>query len=127
MATLLEAGGDSIQTKGRVREVMGTTQGSGKQADEVRGSTRDQWVTRNNPLGVTDCGHRRRPGLRGPELGPVIQRVDQLGRQLDVIAHYLLVLCDAIDVADTTGQVSVHTGTQFTLPELWGHNQQGDQ
>lgn len=74
--------------------------------------------TSNNPLGVTDCGHRRCPRLRGPELGPVIQCVDQLGCQLDVIAHYLLVLCNAIYVADTSGQVSVHTGTQFTLPEL---------
>lgn len=74
--------------------------------------------TTNNPLGVTNCGRRRRPRLRGPELSPVIQCVDQLGCQLDVISHYLLVLCNAIDVADTTSQVSVHTGTQFTLPEL---------
>lgn len=44
--------------------------------------------------------------------------MDQLGCQLDVIAHYLLVLGNAIDVADTTGQVSVHTRTQLTLPEL---------
>lgn len=43
--------------------------------------------------------------------------MDQLGCQLDVIAHYLLVLCNAVYVSDTTGQVSVHTGTQFTLPE----------
>lgn len=69
-------------------------------------------------LGVTYCGHRWCPRLRGPELGPVIQCVDQLGCQLDVIAHYLLVLCDTINVADTTGQVSVHTRTQFTLTEL---------
>lgn len=76
---------------------------------------------------VTDCGHRRCPRLRCPELGPVIQCVDQLGCQLDVIAHYLLVLRDAVDVADTTGQVSVHTRTQFTLTELQGHNQQTGQ
>lgn len=68
--------------------------------------------------GVTDCWHRRCPRLRSPELGPVIQRMDQLGCQLDVIAHYLFVLCNAVDVADTTSQVSVHTGAQFTFPEL---------
>lgn len=69
-------------------------------------------------MGVTDCWQRRCPRLRGPELGPVIQRVDQLGGQFDVVAHYLLVLGDAIDVADSTGQVSVHTRAQLTLPEL---------
>lgn len=46
--------------------------------------------------------------------------IDQLGRQLDVVAHYLLVLGDAVDVADTTGQVSVHTRAQLALPELEG-------
>lgn len=69
---------------------------------------------------VTNCWQRRCPWLRGPELGPIIQCMDQLGCQLDVIAHYLLVLGNAIDVADTTGQVSVHTRTQLTLPELEG-------
>lgn len=67
---------------------------------------------------VTDCWQRRCPRLRGPELGPVVQRMDQLGCQLDVIAHYLLVLSNAIDIADATGQVSVHTRTQLTFPEL---------
>lgn len=71
-------------------------------------------------MGVTDCWQRRCPRLRGPELGPVIQRVDQLGGQFDVVAHYLLVLGDAVDVADSTGQVSVHTRAQLTLPELEG-------
>lgn len=70
------------------------------------------------PWGVTDCWQRRCPRLRGPELGPVIQRVDQLGCQLDVVAHNLFVLGDAIDVADSTGQVSVHTRAQLTFPEL---------
>lgn len=46
--------------------------------------------------------------------------MDQLGCQLDVIAHYLLVLGNAIDIADATGQVSVHARTQLTLPELEG-------
>lgn len=85
-------------------------------AEVAQGAT---GYTRNkSPGSVTDCGHRRCPRLRGPQLGPVIQRVDQLGCQLDVIAHYLLVLCDAIDVTNTSGQISVHTRTQFTLPEL---------
>lgn len=74
------------------------------------------------PRGVTDCWQRRCPRLRGPELGPVIQRMDQLGGQLDVVAHYLLVLGNAIDVADSAGQVSVHTRAQLTLPELEGMN-----
>jgi hypothetical protein len=46
--------------------------------------------------------------------------MDQLGCQLDVIAHYLLVLGNTINVADTTGQISVHTGAQLALPELKG-------
>lgn len=46
--------------------------------------------------------------------------MDQLGCQLDVIAHDLLVLGDAIDVADTTSEVSVHARAQLTLPELEG-------
>lgn len=72
------------------------------------------------PRGVTDCWQRRCPRLRGPELGPVIQRMDQFGCQLDVVAHDLLVLGNAIDVADSTGQVSVHTRAQLTLSELEG-------
>lgn len=77
-------------------------------------------VSEKVPWGVTDCWQRRCPRLRGPELGPVIQRMDQLGCQLDVIAHDLLVLGNAIDVADSTGQVSVHTRAQLTFPELEG-------
>ena len=46
--------------------------------------------------------------------------MDQLGCQLDVIAHYLLVLGNAVDIADATGQVSVHARTQLTLPKLEG-------
>lgn len=72
--------------------------------------------------GVTDCWQRRCPRLGGPELGPVIQRMYQLGGQLDVVAHYLLVLGNAVDVADSASQVSVHTGAQLTLPELEGAN-----
>lgn len=68
--------------------------------------------------GVTDCWQRRCPRLRSPELGPVIQCMDQLGCQLDVVAYYLLVLGNPIDIADTTGQVSVHARTQLTLPKL---------
>lgn len=70
------------------------------------------------PQRATDCWQRRCPRLRGPELGPVIQCMDQLGCQFDVVAHYLLVLGNAIDVADATSQVSVHTRAQFALPEL---------
>lgn len=46
--------------------------------------------------------------------------MDQLGCQLDVVAHDLLVLGDTIDVADTTSQVSVYAWAQLTLPELEG-------
>lgn len=46
--------------------------------------------------------------------------MDQLGCQLDVVAHDLLVLGDAVDVADTTSEVSVYTRAQLTLPELEG-------
>lgn len=44
--------------------------------------------------------------------------MDQLGCQFDVVAHYLLVLGNAINIADTTGQVSIYARTQLTLPEL---------
>lgn len=46
--------------------------------------------------------------------------MDQLGCQLDVVAHDLLVLGDAVDVADATSEVSVHARAQLTLPELEG-------
>lgn len=55
-----------------------------------------------------------------PQLGAVIQGVDQLGCQLDVVTQNLLVLGDAVHVADPPGQVSVHAGAQFTLPQLGG-------
>lgn len=105
-------------------EVVGRQKGALTVKEQVRSGVRVQMVVsvalEMVPQGVTDCWQRRCPWLRGPELGPVIQRVDQFGRQLDVIAHYLLVLGNAIDVAHTPGQVSVHTWAQLTLTELQG-------
>lgn len=57
--------------------------------------------------------------LDTPQVSSVIQGVDEFGRQLDVVAKHLLVLRDAVDVTHPPGQIPVHAGRQFTVPQLW--------
>lgn len=75
---------------------------------------------------LTDRDFSGRAGLSGPpQLGVVIQGVDQLGCQLDVVAQDLLVLRDAVHVADAPREVPIHPGAQFAVPHLEERTTQG--
>ena len=61
------------------------------------------------------------PYLSGPQLPPLVQTVDESGRQTDVISHHWLVVSQAVNAANTSTQISVDHRRQFTVSELERH------
>ena len=55
-----------------------------------------------------------------PQPSPLVQRLDELGGHLDVVAEDQLVLRDAVDVPHAPHQVTVHARRQLAVPQLRG-------
>lgn len=56
--------------------------------------------------------------LSDPQLSPLVQTVDESGRQPDVVPDNRFVVCQAVDGANTPTQISVDHWGQFTVSEL---------
>lgn len=56
--------------------------------------------------------------LSGPQLPPLVQAVDESRREPDVVPHDWFVVCQTVDVAHASAEISVHHRGQFTVSEL---------
>lgn len=75
-------------------------------------------VSSERPRGAQDLDLERY--LPGPQRPPLVQAVDEPGRQADVVPHHGPVVGEPVDAAHTPAQVSVDHRRQLAVSELRG-------